>query len=71
MSGRQVKQGRVIPIASRRRIAQAIREESAKLDAEIAAADARALRRMRNRRFAWAVAGLVLIALVCAVLVVG
>jgi hypothetical protein len=71
MSGRQAKAARVIPIASRRRIRQLIRETEAEIAADIAAQDAAALKRMRDGRVAWAVVGLALFAFALAALVFG
>jgi hypothetical protein len=71
VSGRQAKAARVIPIASRRRIRQLIRETEAEIAAEIAAQDAVALRRIRGDRIAWAVVGLALFAFALLAMVFG
>lgn len=54
MSGRQVKQARVIPIATRRRINAEMRKLEAEHAEREAQADAATMARIRSARQAWA-----------------
>lgn len=62
MSGRQVKQARVIPIATRRRIAAEIRRLDSDIAAQEAAEDAATMARIRRNRQAWTWVALALFA---------